>query len=72
MYTCVSEPCACLCIHLSVSGFVSAGVQNWFATVEKIIINWLMVKMCPGGLCVCWCMGLCLGLAGIIIGPNAS
>lgn len=42
-----------VCIHLSVRWFVPAGVQNWFTTVEKIIINWLMVKVCPGGLCLC-------------------
>lgn len=59
VYGCLCADCwvCAACVHLSVRRFAFAGVQNWFTAVEKIIVNWLMVKVCPGGLCVYVCAG---------------
>lgn len=48
-----------VCVHSAVlDGFGSAGVRNWFATVEKIIATWIMVRkkkkgVQVDGVCVC-------------------
>lgn len=41
-----------VCLYASICLSVGLGEQGWFTTVEKIIINWLMVKVSAGGMCV--------------------